>query len=181
MSPQQGNSCHYLFIIEIERSKSPCVVTIAIAIAESLQSCPTLFDPTDGIPPGFSVHGILQARIMEVAIPSSRGSSQPRDQTRVSHIGERLFTIWATLPAFYWCVKETWNWPEVPVDLKCCGQKSGAPWKHMILSLLNHKKDKHHPLISSWHLLSSYSMPDPGLHFLFEICPITVTGDLCSK
>ena len=39
----------------------------------------------DGSPPGFSVRGILQARILEwVAMPSSRGSSQPRDQTRVS-------------------------------------------------------------------------------------------------
>ena len=41
--------------------------------------------------------GILQTRIMEwVAIPSSRGSSQPRDQTQVSHIADRSFTIWAT-------------------------------------------------------------------------------------
>jgi len=39
------------------------------------------------------VHGILQARILErVAIPSSRGSSQPRDQTQVSHIAGGFFT-----------------------------------------------------------------------------------------
>ena len=44
------------------------------------QSCPTLCDPMDCSLPGFSVHGILQARILEwIAIPSSRGSSQPRD------------------------------------------------------------------------------------------------------
>ena len=44
------------------------------------QSCPTLYNPMDGSPPGSSVHGILQARILEwVAIPSSRGSSPPRD------------------------------------------------------------------------------------------------------
>ena len=42
---------------------------------ESLQSCPTLFDPVDCSPPGSSVHGILKARILEwVAMPSSRGS-----------------------------------------------------------------------------------------------------------
>ena len=42
------------------------------------QLCPTLFDPMDCGPPGFSVHGILQARILEwVTIPISRGSSQP--------------------------------------------------------------------------------------------------------
>ena len=41
-----------------------------------LQSCPTLYDPMDCSLPGFSVHGILQARILEwVAMPSSRGSS----------------------------------------------------------------------------------------------------------
>ena len=46
------------------------------------QSCPTLYDPMDCSPPGSSVHGILQARILEwVAISFSRGSSRPRDQT----------------------------------------------------------------------------------------------------
>ena len=44
-----------------------------------------------------SVHGILQARILEwVAMPSSRGYSQPRDWTWVSHIAGRFFTIWGT-------------------------------------------------------------------------------------
>ena len=47
-------------------------------------------------PPGSSVHGILQARILEqVAISFSRGSSRPRDQTQVSHTAGRFFTIWA--------------------------------------------------------------------------------------
>ena len=47
------------------------------------QLCLTLCDPMDGSPPGSSVLGILQARILKwVAIPFSRGSSQPRDQTR---------------------------------------------------------------------------------------------------
>ena len=53
--------------------------------ANSLQSCLTLCDPMDCSPPGSSVHGIPQARILEwVAVPSSRGSSVPRDQTHVS-------------------------------------------------------------------------------------------------
>ena len=47
--------------------------------------------------PGSSVHGIFQARILEwIAISFSRGSSQPRDRTWVSHIIGRCFTIWAT-------------------------------------------------------------------------------------
>jgi len=50
----------------------------------------------DCSPPGSSVHWIFQARILAwVAIPSSRGSSQPRDQTWVSYIAARSFTIWA--------------------------------------------------------------------------------------
>ena len=59
----------------------------------SAQSCPTLCDPMDCSPPGSSVHGSLQARILEwVAIPFSRESSWPRDQTRVSCITGRIFT-----------------------------------------------------------------------------------------
>ena len=56
------------------------------------QSYPTLCDPMDCSPPGSSVCGILQARILEwVAISSSRGSSQRRDQTCVSCIAGRFF------------------------------------------------------------------------------------------
>ena len=72
------------------------------------QPCPTLFDPMDYSPPGSSVHGILQARILEwVAIPFSRGSSQLRDlcypeppgklrKTSVSfasHAGRQVLTL----------------------------------------------------------------------------------------
>ena len=64
------------------------------AAAKSLQSCPTLCDPTDGSPLGPSVHGILQARVLEwFAISFSKGSSQPRDRTWVSRIVGRHFTI----------------------------------------------------------------------------------------
>ena len=60
----------------------------------------TLCDPIDYSPPGASVHRILQARILEwVAIPFSRGSSQPRDGAQVSHIAGRFFTIWAMFAA----------------------------------------------------------------------------------
>ena len=51
--------------------------------SEVTQLCPTLCDPVDCSLPGFSVHGILQARILEwVTISFSRGSSRPRDRTR---------------------------------------------------------------------------------------------------
>ena len=66
-----GVSCH--FLLQCMKVKSESEVT---------QSCPTLCDPIEKICslPGSSVHGILPARILEwVAIPFSRGSSQPRD------------------------------------------------------------------------------------------------------
>ena len=58
------------------------------------QLCSTLFDPMDCSLPDSSVHGILQARILEwVAIPFSKGSSRPRDQTLVSRIAGRFFIL----------------------------------------------------------------------------------------
>ena len=69
---------------------------VASVMSDSLQ-------PLDCGPPGSSVHGILQARILEwVAMPSSRGSSQPRNWTQVSCLADS-FTIWATREAHeYW-------------------------------------------------------------------------------
>ena len=62
--------------------------------AKLLQSCPTLCDPMDCSPPGSSVQQILQTRTLEwVATPSSRGSSQPRDQTQVSLTAGIFFTV----------------------------------------------------------------------------------------
>ena len=64
------------------------------------QLCLTFRDCMDYNILGSSVHGILQARILEwVAIPFSTGSSQPRDQTWVSCIAGKFFTIWATREA----------------------------------------------------------------------------------
>ena len=66
-----------------------CKSTMKVKVT---QSCPTLCNPMNHI-----VHGILQARILEcVAFPFSRGSSQARDRTQVSHMAGRFFTSWAT-------------------------------------------------------------------------------------
>ena len=68
--------------------------------SEVIQSCLTLCDTMDCSPPGSSVHGIFQARILEwVAIAFSRGYSRSRDQTQVSYIAGRHFTFWATREA----------------------------------------------------------------------------------
>ena len=67
--------------------------------AKLRQSCPTLCHPIDYSPPGFSVHGILQARTLEwVAISFSRGSSQPRDLMSLA-LADRFFTTNATWEA----------------------------------------------------------------------------------
>ena len=60
--------------------------------ARSLQSCPTLCNPMDCSLPGSSVHGILQVRILEwIVMSSSRGSSRPRDWTRVPCLAGEFF------------------------------------------------------------------------------------------
>ena len=69
---------------------------------KSLQLCPTLCDPMDCSLPDSSVHGILQAGILEwFAMPVSRGSSRLRGWTQVSHIAVGFFTIWATREALH--------------------------------------------------------------------------------
>ena len=65
-----------------------------------------LCSPMDCVTPGSSVHGILQARILEwVTIPFSRGSSRPMGQTFISFIGRGILYHWATWKAqvIDWC------------------------------------------------------------------------------
>ena len=84
------------------------------------QSCPTLLDPMDN-----TIHGILQARILEwVAIPFSRTSSQPRDQIQVSCMAGGFFITWATKVA-----QEYWTGKPIPSprDLPNPGIKSRSP------------------------------------------------------
>ena len=84
---------------------------------EVAQSCPTLCNCMDCSPPGSSIHGVLQARILEwVASFFSRGSSQSRDRTQVFHIPGRCFTIWATREALV--IKEGGNQMEVYGNFK---------------------------------------------------------------
>ena len=71
----------------------PCMCT------KSLQLFQTLCDPMNCNLPGCSVHGILQTRILEsVAMPSSRGSSRPRDQTHVSCVSFTAGRFFTTEP-----------------------------------------------------------------------------------
>ena len=79
---------------------SQCLVGITYIKVKVAQSCPTLCYPTD-----YTVHGILQTRILEwVAFPFSRGSFQLRDWTQVSLIAGEFFTSWVTRKT-----QEYWN------------------------------------------------------------------------
>ena len=82
-----GNTLYiYIFII--------LYIYIYICFELVTQSCLTLCDPVDCSPPGSSVHGILQARILEwVAISFSRGSFQPRDWTHLPHFRESFYQL----------------------------------------------------------------------------------------
>ena len=78
-----------------------------VTMKVKVKSCPTPCDPMDCSLPGSSLHGILQARVLEwVAISFSRGSSWPRDQTQVSRIPGRHFNLWATR---YQQTHSTWS------------------------------------------------------------------------
>ena len=68
--------------------------TNLVSESEVTQSCLTLCDSMDCSLPGSSVHGIFQATVLEwIAISFSRRSSRPRDQTQVSRIVDRRFTV----------------------------------------------------------------------------------------
>ena len=86
-NPERTNACRLqpagCAVLLLRSSETKAYLTCA----KSLQSCLILCDPMDHSPPGSSVHGILQARILEwIAMPSFRGSSQPRARTRGSCI-----------------------------------------------------------------------------------------------
>ena len=85
--PSMPPWCSWIFASQILNIKLDC----ACVSAKLLQSCPTLCDPMDCSSPVLSVHGILQAIILEwVALPSSSGSSQSRDQTHISCNGKQV-------------------------------------------------------------------------------------------
>ena len=94
--PINKGSCWQYFMLEHSYLESHLFNSVCMKWSEVkiTQLCPTLCDPKD-----FS-----KARILEwVAFPFSRGSSQPRDRTQVSHIAGSFFTSWATREAQeYW-------------------------------------------------------------------------------
>ena len=77
----------YMHLYNTLNSYSLVCVCVCVCVRVYVQSCLTLCDPMDCSSPVSSAHGISEAGTLEwVAISFSRGSSQPRDQTRVSYI-----------------------------------------------------------------------------------------------
>ena len=133
-----------------------CRVCECVLVA---QLCLTLCNPIDWAHPlpQLSVHGILQPRVLErAAISFSRGSSQPRDQTTVSHIAGRLSTIWATREVRVCCTWLVLFWCRCMILLMCCWI-----WFTSILSRIFH-------LCSSVILACNFSM--------WYLCLVLVSG-----
>ena len=111
ISSKNFAKCYHFLIAFFKR------VLLKKNVCEVAQSCQTLCYPMEYNPPGSSVHGIFQARILEwVAISFSRGSSQPRDWTQVSCIVGRCFNLWAKNSEWI-C---TYPWLSVPFQGHGC-------------------------------------------------------------
>ena len=102
------------------------------------QSCPTFCDLMNCILQVSSVHGILQASILEwVAIPFSRGSSWPRDWTQVSCIAGGFFTIWATREALMSRFNPKGCW-HIPLNARVATLLDSWKWFYFILPCYIH-------------------------------------------
>ena len=100
---------------------SDCVCVCVLVAQSSL----TLWDPINYSLPGSSVHGIFQAKVLEwVAIPFSRASSQPRNQTGVFCISGRFFTVWATSEAIIGLAAAAKSLQSCPT---LCDPRDGSP------------------------------------------------------
>ena len=115
--------------------------------------------------PGSSIHGILQARILEwVAISFSRGSSQPRDWTWISRNTGRHFTIWTTREAHFL----SFTWCDYNIYLLLRGKvnhQSNNTWSYQFMYFLN------------WHRWERMSIALWFSRFLRNMCwLVCITG-----
>ena len=111
------------FISQLHAYPATCLPFLFATVKGKMlvtQSCPTLCHSLDCSLPGSSVHGILQARILEwVAMPFSRGSSRPRNWTQVSCTVGRFLTIWDTRETLTTVMRRLQNtsWNSLPVGI----------------------------------------------------------------
>ena len=103
-----GSSVHGIFQARVLEWGAITFSDIFTSFPKSVYMCSVtsvMSDSLDNSPPGSSVHGISQARILEwVAMPSSRGSSQSRDQTCISCIADGFFTTEPLVPPNLVCI-----------------------------------------------------------------------------
>ena len=134
-------------------------------VSKVAQLCPTFCDPMGYSLPGSSLHGILQARVLEwVAISFSRGSSQPRDRTQVSSIPGRCFH--GLQLSRLLC---PWNSPSKNTGVGCHsllqgiflarGLNPGLPYCRQILYHMNHQGSPSVPITNSTNSSAFYTMP----------------------
>ena len=135
----------YLMSLKIKPICFPnatCLCCVCCLVTQS-----ALCNPTDCSPPGSSVHGLLQTRVLEwVAMPSSRGSSPPRDWTQVSHTTGGFFAIWATREPL-WANAQNVNYTSLSVALTGSYQQ---PWMPTVPGLPEAVASKHHWTSTSW-------------------------------
>ena len=123
------------------------------------QLCLTLCNHMDCNLPDSSVHGILQARILEwVAISYFRGSSWPRDQTQISYTAGRFFTIWATSSVQFSSVSQSCPTPCNPMNRRM----PGLPVHHQLPEFTQTHVHRVSNAIQPSHPLSSPSPPAPN-------------------
>ena len=152
------NHRNTLIILTLQMANGPCDLQSEVSpcypsLSQSLQSCPTLCDPMDLCPPGYSVNGILQARRLEsVAISFSRGSSRSRNRTQVSYI-------------YLNC--QVGSWPAVPpVESDLASVVQALRWKadgafSVLLLFTGYKSGR--CVIDIMLLLPSLSLASPSL------------------
>ena len=121
----------FLFKIHVEKCYLLWLLSflLPLKLCAVLQSCPTLCNAMDRNPPGASVHGILQARTLEwVAVPSSRGSSWPRDWSCLSYISYAL-------AGRFFTARVTW---EAPLKLCTSPFLVLVLWSYWHMSYIKH-------------------------------------------
>ena len=124
-----------------------CHILGGVCLCLCAQSWPILCDPMDYSLPGFSVHVISQARILEgIAISFSRGSSQPRNWTRISCIGRQILYYWATRQTYFvWLAFQYWK----------------KVWKILSIFWLCLNKLKQHKLALAYYAAAAKTLCDP--------------------
>ena len=140
------------------------------------QSPKTLHNPVDCSPPGSSVHGTFQARILKgVVVSFSRGSSWPRDWTQVPHITGRFFTIWATREALKH-LEDKQNTISITIFLPFLALAHYS--LHLESPIPPASSDEYYPPFSSGQLLSHVQLfvtPWPAAHQ----ASLSITNSCC--